>query len=83
MNLALLHGGAGDLQTHVRALMLAGFCVGGELKAYTKSMTGKKHFTLSTSPMGETICSASEVESLEKEILEPTTKPLKWSTQCY
>ncbi|HXP78345.1 MAG TPA: hypothetical protein VN976_00430 [Verrucomicrobiae bacterium] len=44
-------------------------------KAYTKSMTGKKHFMLSTSPMGETICSASEMESFEKEIMDPTTKP--------
>ena len=43
-------------------------------KAYTKSMTGKKHFILSTSPMGETICSVSEMESLEKEIMDPTTK---------
>lgn len=52
-------------------------------KAYTKSMTGKKHFTLSTSPMGETIGSTSEMESFEKEILDPTTKPLKGSAQCY
>ena len=44
-------------------------------KAYTKSFTGKKHFSLSTSPMGETICSASEMESFQKEIMDPTTKP--------
>src|SRR5215472_10097350 len=43
-------------------------------KAYTKSFTGKKHFSLSTSPMGETICSGSEMESFEKEIMDPTTK---------
>ncbi len=44
-------------------------------KAYTKTFTGKKHFILSTSPMGETICSGSEWESFQKEIMDPTTTP--------
>jgi hypothetical protein len=44
-------------------------------KAYTKSLTNSKTFSRSISPMGETICSASEMESFQKEIIDPTTKP--------
>ena len=44
-------------------------------KAYTRSFTNRKTFALSTSPMGETICSASEMQSFQKEIIDPTTKP--------
>jgi hypothetical protein len=44
-------------------------------KAYTRSFGGKRLFKLSTSPMGETICSASEMQSFQKEIMDPTTKP--------
>ena len=43
-------------------------------KAYTKSFTGRKRFDLSSSPMGETICSSSEMESFQKEIIDPATK---------
>jgi hypothetical protein len=46
-------------------------------KAYTKVLTGRKLFDLSSSPMGETICSASEMQSFQKEVIEPTTTPAK------
>lgn len=42
-------------------------------KAYTRSFTNKKTFALSDSPMGETICSSSEMQSFQKEIIDPTT----------
>jgi hypothetical protein len=42
-------------------------------KAYTHSFTNKKTFSLSDSPMGETICSSSEMQSFQKEIIDPTT----------
>jgi hypothetical protein len=42
-------------------------------KAYTKPSIGRKLFDLSSSPMGETICSASEMESFQREIIDPTT----------
>ena len=42
-------------------------------KAYTRSFTNKKTFSLSDSPMGETICSSSEMQSFQKEIIDPTT----------
>lgn len=44
-------------------------------KAYTQPFTGRKLFARSNSPMGETICSASEMESFQKEIIDPTTTP--------
>jgi hypothetical protein len=43
-------------------------------KAYTRPFTGRKRFDLSSSPMGETICSSSEMESFQKEIIDPATK---------
>jgi len=42
-------------------------------KAYTKPFTGKRMFKRTTSAMGETICSVSEMQSFQKEIMEPTT----------
>jgi hypothetical protein len=42
-------------------------------KAYTKAFTGKRMFKRTTSPMGETICSVSEMQSFKKEIMDPTT----------
>jgi len=42
-------------------------------KAYTRPFTNKKTFSLSDSPMGETICSSSEMQSFQKEIIDPTT----------
>ena len=41
-------------------------------KTYTRSFTGRRLFELSTSPMGETLCSLSENESFKKEIMDPT-----------
>jgi hypothetical protein len=46
-------------------------------KAYTRSFTGKKHFSLSQSPMGETICSASENQAFQKKVMEPTTTSVR------
>jgi hypothetical protein len=42
-------------------------------KAYTKPITGKRMFKRTNSPMGETICSVSEMHSFQKEIMDPTT----------
>lgn len=42
-------------------------------KAYTKPFSGKRMFKRSTSPMGETICSVSEMHSFQQEIMDPTT----------
>lgn len=42
-------------------------------KAYTKPFTGKRLFARSNSPMGETICSVSEMHAFQKEIMDPTT----------
>jgi hypothetical protein len=42
-------------------------------KAYSKQVTGKRMFKRTDSPMGETICSVSEMHSFQKEIMDPTT----------
>ena len=41
-------------------------------KAYTKTFTASKLFKFSTSPMGETLCSMSEMESFQKKVIEPS-----------
>jgi hypothetical protein len=41
-------------------------------KAYTKSFTAKKNFKLSSFPMGETMCSLSEDQSFQKNIMDRT-----------
>jgi hypothetical protein len=45
-------------------------------KAYTKSFTGKKVFKLSHSPMEVTLCSLSEMQSFQDEVMKPTTDSL-------
>jgi hypothetical protein len=42
-------------------------------KAYTKTWSSKEFFQLSSSPMGETLCSMSEMEAFQKRVIEPTT----------
>ena len=42
-------------------------------KAYTQPITGKRMFKRTNSPMGETICSVSEMHEFQKEIMDPTT----------
>ena len=44
-------------------------------KAYTKSFSGKKYFVSTSSPMGEALCAYSEMDSFQKSVIEPTTKP--------
>jgi hypothetical protein len=44
-------------------------------KAYTKTWSSKKFFQLSSSPMGETLCSLSETAAFQKRVIEPTTTP--------
>jgi hypothetical protein len=41
-------------------------------KAYTQSFTSKKTFKLSSFPMGETMCSLSEDQSFQKNIMDRT-----------
>ena len=41
-------------------------------KAYTRSFTAKKTFKLSSFPMGETMCSLSEDQSFQKNIMDRT-----------
>ena len=41
-------------------------------KAYTRSFTSKKTFKLSSFPMGETMCSLSEDQSFQKNIMDRT-----------
>lgn len=41
-------------------------------KAYTQSFTSKKSFQLSAFPMGETMCSLSEDQSFQKNIMDRT-----------
>ena len=42
-------------------------------KAFTQKVTGKRMFKRTDSPMGETICSVSEMHAFQKEIMDPTT----------
>ena len=44
-------------------------------KAYTKSFSGKKYFQSTSSPLGEAICAYSEMDSFQKSVIDPTTKP--------
>jgi len=44
-------------------------------KAYTKSFSGKKYFVSTSSPMGEALCAYSEMDSFQKSVIEPATKP--------
>jgi hypothetical protein len=43
-------------------------------KAYTKVFTGTKTFSLSSSPMSEGLCSMSESEAFQKNVIDPATK---------
>jgi hypothetical protein len=43
-------------------------------KAYTKSWTSKKTFQLSHFPLGETMCSISEMQSFQKNIMDRTVQ---------
>jgi hypothetical protein len=42
-------------------------------KAYTKSFSGKKYFVATSSPMGEAICVYTEMDSFQKNVIDPTT----------
>jgi hypothetical protein len=44
-------------------------------KAYTRTWSSKKLFQLSSSPMGETLCSVSEMEAFHEHVIEPTNLP--------
>ncbi len=44
-------------------------------KAYTKSFTAQRSFRLSSFPMGETMCSISEDQSFQKNIMDKTVTP--------
>jgi hypothetical protein len=43
-------------------------------KAYTKPFTGKRVFKLSSSPMEVTVCSLSEMQGFQDEVIKTTTK---------
>jgi hypothetical protein len=42
-------------------------------KAYTKPFTGKREFKRSSSPMEVTLCSLSEMQSFDDEVMKSTT----------
>ena len=44
-------------------------------KAYTKPWTEDLRFSSSKSPMGETLCSVSEMETFQKRVMDPTNAP--------
>jgi hypothetical protein len=44
-------------------------------QAYTKSWTATKTYKLSAFPLGETMCSISEVESFQKDVMDRTVQP--------
>lgn len=44
-------------------------------KAYTKTWTEDLRFNSSKSPMGETVCSVSEMEAFQKKVMDPTNAP--------
>jgi len=44
-------------------------------KAYTKSFTGKKLFKLTNSPMQETLCVYSEMQSFQQNVIDKTQTP--------
>jgi len=44
-------------------------------KAYPKPFTSKKLFQLTSSPMGDSICSISEMESFQQKVIDPATAP--------
>jgi hypothetical protein len=43
-------------------------------KAYTKPFTGKRVFKLSSAPLEETVCSLSEMQSFDDEVMKTTTQ---------
>jgi len=43
-------------------------------KAYTKPFTGKRVFKLSFAPLEETVCSLSEMQSFDDEVMKTTTQ---------
>lgn len=45
-------------------------------KAYTKSWIETLHFKSSKSPMGETLCSLSEMEEFQRKVIDPTNTPV-------
>jgi hypothetical protein len=44
-------------------------------KAYTKPWTATKTYKLTNFPLGETMCSVSEVQSFQKDVMERTVQP--------
>jgi hypothetical protein len=44
-------------------------------KAYTQPFTTKRVYKLSSFPMGETMCSLSEVQSFQKNIMDRAVSP--------
>jgi hypothetical protein len=44
-------------------------------KTYTKPFTATRVWKLSSFPMGETMCSVSEVQSFQKNIMDRTVSP--------
>jgi len=46
-------------------------------KAYTKPLTAKRTFTRSTSPPTEALCSASEMQAFQNQVMTPTVKAPK------
>ena len=46
-------------------------------KAYTKTLTAKRLFTHSSSPPTEALCSASEMQSFQDQVMTPTVKSPK------
>jgi hypothetical protein len=44
-------------------------------KAYTKPWTARKTYKRSTFPLGETMCSLSEIQSFQKDVMDRTTQP--------
>ena len=42
-------------------------------KAYTKAFTGKRTFKRSSSPMEVTVCSLTEMQSFDDEVMKTTT----------
>jgi hypothetical protein len=46
-------------------------------KAYTESFTSKRMFKLSSSPMEETLCSLSEMQAFQDEVMKTTTEPIR------
>ena len=43
-------------------------------KAYTKSFSGKKYFESTSSPMAESFCAYSEMDSFQKRVIDPAIR---------